>query len=263
MNKNNLSFFQSWFHNYMSNFYSEKPEIMENIKLKEEHTLRVCKNIVHLGKLLNLSKNKLYMAETIALFHDIGRFEQFIKYNTFNDNKSENHAVLGLKILKKNRVLSCLTNKEKEIIYKSIMYHNMPELPDNEDSGCLFYSKLIRDADKMDILYVVTDYYKKRKIHPNPALEFELPDTNEYSSCFIKDILNQRIIKSHELKGYNDMKLMQLSWVFDINFFPTLNYIHQNHYLDKIIKALPDTEEIRTIQKSIKNYVEKRLISKI
>lgn len=36
----------------------------------------------------------------IGLFHDVGRFYQFTVYRTFNDALSENHAKLGLKVIK-------------------------------------------------------------------------------------------------------------------------------------------------------------------
>ncbi len=40
------AFFHSWFRNYVKGFYSEDPKIQENVRLKEEHTLRVCKEIL-------------------------------------------------------------------------------------------------------------------------------------------------------------------------------------------------------------------------
>ena len=43
------------------------------------------------------------IAEAVALLHDVGRFEQYKRYGTFNDRKSVNHAALGVEIMKKNR----------------------------------------------------------------------------------------------------------------------------------------------------------------
>ncbi len=258
MNDDDLSFFHSWFRNYVKSYYSKDIKIQENIKLKEEHTLRVCENILLIGKALNLNKDKLYLGETIALFHDIGRFEQFKKYGTFNDGKSEDHAILGVRILKERDIFNCLSKEERSIIYKAIKYHNMREIPNNENPKCSFYSKLLRDADKLDILYVVTNYYEKRYSHPNQALELELPDIPKYSPRFIEDILNCRISDSRKLKTYNDMKLLQLGWIFDINFYPTFLEIQRKRYVEKIIKMLPKTEDIRKIRKHMKDYLKKK-----
>jgi len=254
------AFFHSWFRNYVKGFYSENPKIQENIRLKEEHTLRVCKEILQLGKSINLNKNALRLAETIALFHDIGRFEQFRTYGTFNDKVSENHATLGLKVLEETNVLSRLTKTQRSIAYKAIGYHNVRKLPDpaDENPDCLLYSKLLRDADKLDIWLVVTTYYAQRHKHRNTALELELPDTPGYSLCFVEDILNNRVSNSHALKTYNDMKLLQLGWIFDINFTQTFLYIQQRQIIEKIITTLPDTEDIRKIQNHLNEYLEKK-----
>ncbi len=253
------AFFHSWFRNYVKSFYTEDPKIQQNIKLKEEHTLRVCKEILRLGKALNLNRNALRLAETIALFHDIGRFEQFKTYGTFNDRMSENHATLGLKVLKATNILSRLTKTEQTIVYNAIEYHNVRKVPDNADESSELHSKLIRDADKLDIWYVVTNYYTERHRHRNPALELELPDTPEYSLCFIDDLRNNRVSNSHYLKTFNDMKLLQLGWIFDINFTPTFFYIQERRIIEKIITALPDTDDIRKIHNQLKKYLEKRI----
>jgi putative nucleotidyltransferase with HDIG domain len=57
----------------------------------------------------NTKSLQLELAETIALFHDIGRFEQFKTYGTFDDRASENHATIGLKVLKATDILNRLT----------------------------------------------------------------------------------------------------------------------------------------------------------
>ncbi|RJS71549.1 metal-dependent phosphohydrolase, partial [ANME-2 cluster archaeon] len=90
-------------------------------------------------------------------------------------------------------------------------------------------------------------------------LELELPDTPEYSSCFVEDILNNRVSNSHELKTFNDMKLLQLGWIFDINFTQTFIQIQQRRIIEKIIADLPDTEDIRKIQNHLKEYLNENL----
>jgi hypothetical protein len=230
-----------------------------NIKLKEEHTYKVCENIGIIGRDMNLGEKQLQVGEIMALFHDLGRFEQFRKYKTFNDRRSQNHAQLSVEILKQTGVLTRLPEEEQTAIYKAIYYHNLYKLPAEETALYLFYTKLLRDADKLDIWSTIIDYYGKRHLHPNPALELELPDTPEYSRECIDSIINNRCIDTSKIKTCNDMKFSLLSWVFDINFLPTYRYIQHYRYIDKIVELLPNKEEIRKIQNHINGYIKKKL----
>lgn len=108
MDSRQVQSFKDWFNDYVKNFYSKDPAIQEGIKFKEEHTKRVCGNIVLIGSSIDLQDADLNLAETIALFHDTGRFRQVAVYRTFNDRISENHSLLGLSELERAGVLSSL-----------------------------------------------------------------------------------------------------------------------------------------------------------
>ena len=162
INEKNVTNLEKWFFHYVQTFKQGDKNFQENIILKENHTMQVCKEIVNIGKHIGLNSDELRLSKVIALFHDIGRFEQYARYYTFVDNKSVNHAELGVKILKDNNVLAVLDESMQSLILRTISYHNRALLPENETDTCLFYTKLIRDADKLDIWRVVTDYYNKK-----------------------------------------------------------------------------------------------------
>jgi len=262
MNRDDLSFFHSWFHNYIKSYYSKNSCVQTNIKLKEEHTYGVCNNIVMIGKGLSLNGEQLQIGETTALFHDIGRFKQFKRYKTFNHRRSQNYAKLSIEILKQTDILKRLPNEKETIICKAISYHNLYTLPVKESNIFLFYAKLLRDADKLDIWSTIIEYYGRRHLHPNPALELELPDTQEYSSHFIDNIMNYRCTNMGNIETCNGMKLSLSSWVFDINFLPTYHYIQHHKYIDRIVDLLPGTKDIRNTQKHINKYIKRKLTSK-
>lgn len=155
LGKKTVNDLESWFSDYVSAFRYQCKELQQNINLKIEHTGRVKKEIISIGTQLGLDKNELNLAEIIALFHDLGRFEQYDRYKTFSDRKSEDHAELGIRILKKYNVLDSLDDTLKEIVFCSVKNHNKAFVPENETDGCLFYSRLVRDADKLDIYRVV------------------------------------------------------------------------------------------------------------
>ncbi|MHB8102886.1 MAG: HD domain-containing protein [Methanosarcina sp.] len=255
MQKEDLDFFRKWFLDYVDNFSSSDSFIQNNIKMKIEHTGKVCENILLLAKAEKIMGEGCRLAETIALFHDLGRFEQFMRYKTFKDSESENHALLGVKILKRKGILSPISRKERDLILKAVEYHNLMEIPECTENfkELFFYSKLIRDADKLDILRIVSESYKEGEKGRNPALELYLPDTAGCSESIITDILNKRMAKMGDVKNLNDVKLLRLSWIFDINFPATLAILKEHKYLSTIISSMPEAEEVHVIEKHLES----------
>ncbi len=99
MTEKDLENLKGRFSEYVRSFYSSDLKEQENIALKEEHTFLVCKTIRSLAERLSLGPGKVLIAETIGLFHDIGRFPQYARYKTFRDGISVNHGKLGAEIL--------------------------------------------------------------------------------------------------------------------------------------------------------------------
>ena len=94
MNLKDLKHLKAWFTDYVAGFYTDDSDNNRTVHIKEKHTRRVCGNIIMLGNALSLSDQEMILAETMGLFHDIGRFKQYTVYGTFNDMESENHAEL-------------------------------------------------------------------------------------------------------------------------------------------------------------------------
>ncbi|MDD3225510.1 MAG: HD domain-containing protein [Clostridium sp.] len=136
-----IKYFYKWFDNYSKRFYCSNEFINENIRLKREHTKRVCDNANMISNALNLCKKDKDIAEIAALFHDIGRFEQFKRYQTFNDKISENHALLGVRVLNENNILADLDSKTQEYILKAVEYHNMYKMPETKGEKLITFAK--------------------------------------------------------------------------------------------------------------------------
>jgi len=249
---------KDWFLNYVQTFKRGDKNFQENIALKEKHTRKVCKEILNIGEQLGLNNNELHLAEVIALFHDVGRFEQYARYKTFVDIKSENHAELGVKILKENKVLNRFDNSIQSLMLRIISYHNRAALPEEETDTCLFFSRLLRDADKLDIMRVVTDYYNRNNGEKNGAIELGLPDTPGFSDEVYQDLINKRIVDIKHLKNLNDFKLLQMGWVYDVNFEPTFHFIKSRRYVEMIGDVLPKSYKIQKIIDVIQLYLRKR-----
>ena len=252
--------FRAWVDDYVAGFYGNDEFINANLKLKEEHSRRVCEEIMYLAEELGLSDNQRRIADVIAILHDVGRFEQFVKYRTYNDSRSVNHCLLGVGVLRRKKVLEQVDRKSRELIEKAIEYHGLMELPADLEEECLLFSKLIRDADKLDVFYVVTEYYKQYRDNPEEfMLELEFPDEPGYSAEIVEGILCGRLIDYGKLRTINDMKLCQLGWVYDVNFTATLKRIKQRRFLEKIFDFLPKTEDIDKVRGKILEYVDSRI----
>ena len=259
IDKNNINELKAWFFNYVQGFKQGDKDLQQNILLKEEHTKKVCREILALSDELGLTDDEKRLAEIIALFHDIGRFEQYARYNTFVDRRSANHAELGVKILQKFIVLDNLEKPMKSLILRTIRYHNRAELPREETETCLFFAKLLRDADKLDIWRVVTEYYHQNDGKRNDAIELDLPDTPEFSDAVYQDLMNKEIVNVHDIKNLNDFKLLQIGWIYDINFIPALIAVNSRGYLERIRDVLPKSLKIDNIFTIIQSHFDEKL----
>ncbi len=247
MKGESLREFLEWFAGYLRPFEEGDQELRRNTLLKREHTRRVRAEITDLGRELGLAGEDLLLADVLALFHDLGRFEQYLRYRTFVDRDSEDHAALGVKILKENRVLDRLSPAERELILQAVSYHNRAVLPAEESPRCLFFTRLLRDADKIDIWKVVTDYYSRRDPARDRAIELGLPDTPGFSPEVYQALLQKEIVRADRIRNLNDFKLLQVGWIYGLNFSPAFERVRRRGYLDIIRRHLPQTKEIDRI----------------
>lgn len=250
---------QTWFEQYVRSYESDDTDINKNILLKKNHTKTVCQEITDLGKKLRLSQQELYLAEIIALLHDVGRFEQYTRYRTFADIRSEDHARLGIKVIKEKKLLNNLSWKIQLLILFCIRHHNQAFLPWLAPKKYIFFSKLLRDADKLDIWNVLAYYYTDQYQIKNQAINLDLPDTKEVSPQVYKNIMSEKIIKVKMLKNLNDFKILQMAWIFDINFPQVFKIIKQRNYLDAIYQTMPKTRQIKNIYHKIQSYLTAKL----
>jgi HD superfamily phosphohydrolase YqeK len=259
MKQKDLTCFKNWFADYVAGFYTDDPMHNSTIRLKEKHTEQVCRNMILLGNALGLSDQDMILAETMGLFHDIGRFKQYAVYGTFKDMESENHALLGLREMAAHNVLAGCTKGEKKRITKAIACHNALEIPVNENGKTLLFIRLLRDADKLDIWRVFIEYYKERDKQPNPVVEIGLPDDPFFSPRVVAALNEDRFVRIQDLKTSNDFKLLLISWVFDLNIDYSFQIVKDRKYIEKIEATLPPSKKISAAIKRAHDYVERHL----
>jgi putative nucleotidyltransferase with HDIG domain len=247
---------EQWFNTYVKSF---KADSSSPIRIKIEHSIKVSREICDIAKNSGLTGDELVLAETIGLLHDIGRFEQYSKYKTFLDGKSENHAHLGVKVLKEQAILEKFSKCDRMIILKAIECHNAKKVTEGLSKKEKMFAELIRDADKIDIFRVVIDYYKTMQSKRNEAVELNLPDIPGFSEAVIKDLLNEKSADYNELKTLNDFKILQIGWVYDLNFKRSYQIVSERNYISQIYETLPKNETVDNIYRNAKQRIENKI----
>jgi putative nucleotidyltransferase with HDIG domain len=225
---NHINYLTDRLNDLAGSYMSDDAICNMHIELKREHTLMVCEEIKSLAEELGLSQEKINMAVIIALFHDMGRFEQFYRFRTFDDSRSVNHATLSVEIIKSDGLLKYIPDACHNTIFQAILNHNIPYIDVYENDEEALFTKLLRDSDKLDILRVVTDdnlrqvlEWKDEKDH------YEVPDT------ILQRFRNHQIVTLDLVSSLNDLRLVRVGWIFDINFNTTYGKIHQRKLLEK------------------------------
>lgn len=96
---------------------------------------------------LNYNQHDRLFCYIMGLYHDIGRFEQWKLYHTYDDNKSGSHGELGVKMFKQYINASDLGLNAEDIalLLDTIKYHI--DVYKGNDSKLLKFLKIIHSAD--------------------------------------------------------------------------------------------------------------------
>ncbi len=259
MNQADLTSLKNWFAGYSASFATPIPEDQRNIAIKQDHTYEVCRNALRIARDLGLGEEETLLAEAVALLHDVGRFSQYEQYRTFDDSISVNHAALGVKVLLEKDVLQGLPMRDRDLIVHAITLHNVFSLPKKLDPLTLLFARLVRDADKLDIMRVVIDFFGQDKESRAEAVAIGLPDEPGYSRAVLACLARGEMAKKSDLTTLNDFKLLQLAWLYDLNFTSSLRVVLERRYIDRLAGLLPDTGEIRQAISIVRASVDKRL----
>mgnify|MGYP000856644593 CR=1 FL=1 len=252
MRPEDLQQLQVWFDSYVSGFCDLDPEGQRNIELKREHTLRVvdCMAMIAAGE--GLTEPHRLIASAVALLHDVGRFPQYRRWRTFRDSESDNHARLSLEVMRAEGVLQHLPAEEQLQIEEAVRFHNLLELPGQFASTTDHYIRLIRDADKLDIWRVFLEYYRLPEDQRASAVGLGFPDLPEVTPVCLAALSDGRIVRLEQARVLNDFKLLQLSWVYDLNFATTRRLLRERGYLEQLAATLPDSLAVRQgVQRAI------------
>lgn len=250
----------AWMTGYMRSFHTEDAEVMQGIAIKEKHTWLVRDIAVALAEHLKLTAHDRQLAEIMGLFHDVGRFRQYTLYQTFNDAQSEDHADLGLKVLAELPFMKELAPEDEELVRFAIGNHNKKLIAPTDDKRKLFFARLLRDADKLDIYRVLAPFLDGDGLKNAPKF-MKSERTRLVNPDFVEDFAAGRQVDYYRMKTDGDRIVVRLMWVYDINFGWTLRKIVERGYLERIVASLPSASEQPELQAGfarLYEYIEKK-----
>lgn len=261
INDPEITTLQNFIHSYYESFRKDG-EIPVYLSLKYKHMLRVGRNAIQIAGSVTSDQSIVRQAYICGLLHDAGRFIQLEKYGTFKDNESFDHALLSIQIIENHNLLNFLNHQDREKIRLAIQHHNKKTLPDSYGNDSLLLAKILRDADKADIYRVMSNYYDNHKLDHDKQIQLGLSDSKGYQKSHLNKLFNHQPLDLDNLRNLNELKLLQLGWIFDIHFRQTFLMIKQNQYIDKIISYLPSNNEINELKQHLKYYIEERMGNK-
>ena len=150
--------------------YTSKYDISDiKIRLKVDHTYRVAKITEEIAESIFTDQSYVDFAWLLGLLHDIGRFEQIKRYQTFNDEASIDHAELGADLLFQDGLIfdffpegfkGQLSDEDRQwlaLAETAIRAHNKLKIPEGLDELTTCFCNLLRDGDKADIFRVLAE----------------------------------------------------------------------------------------------------------
>lgn len=181
------------------------------VRLKIIHTLGVLGNMRALCLLEHIEGDLKTAAETAAVFHDVGRFEQLRRYDTFFDSQSVDHAALSAQIVRENGWLEH-SPYEKEILTAIECHNRLDDRPHNPTAALLY--DLVRDADKLDILRV----FAVDDVRDMTSYDSRDMKQSFASDAVLKDLYAGRPVDKRHRQTPIDIWLTYLGFLNDLHF---------------------------------------------
>ena len=262
------------FDNYVSNYDRSNPMIYQ----KAEHSHRVAaiaeriaksldhemplgparslvheapvdpaRNLDHEAPVVLSHEALVDFAWLLGLLHDIGRFEQVRKYNTFNDDESVDHAELGADILFKEGLIdlfptSTLPDGWPKIAETAIRQHNKLNLAEGLDETTETLSNILRDADKVDIFRVLIELSYSNH---NRGINLVQPENYEVSPEVMKFVMAHRCVPRDVRKTFFFFFLSHCCLAFELVYEESRVITREQGYLHKLL-TMQDEDGLQT-----------------
>ena len=245
----------AWYCSYAKSFFSDDPECQEHILLKHKHSLRVAALSGVLAREMGFSVEERALAKLIGLLHDLARFEQYTRYRTFHDKVSFDHGEVGSQLLGEVTPLVGIDRELRTLIGRAIRHHNKIDIPTTLSQREMLHTRIVRDADKLDIISLTCRYLQNGGTFPTvfPARNGQL------SPEIVQAMAQRQPVEYSSVRSLGDFHLLKIGWVYDLNFTPSLAILHKRGHLGILKAALPRSAELEALFFQIDHYVQEQI----
>lgn len=231
----------AWFRSYAAKKTAEETGDRSPMDLKFQHSMKVLENARCIVEGEKFDAPTARLCLLAALYHDVGRFEQYLRYHTFRDRESCNHGQMGVRILKSQ---GCLENERPEtrkLVMAAVGMHNRFALPAHTAPLVAKVTNVVRDADKLDILRIMDEHLSGPAPY-NPTVVLQQPDDPTIASeAVLRAVFEHRVAAYAALRCVNDFRLLLGTWFFDLHFATCRRKFLQDGYVHSLLRHMPDT----------------------
>lgn len=252
-----LSYAKQQFNSYLSQY----DRTDDKIRLKIVHTYGVVEYSRQICERMRLPEEDSALAQLIGLLHDIGRFEQLRRFDSFEPDTMD-HAAFGVQILFEEGKIRDFVQPSRwdTIIRTAIGRHSDFKLEGVLDERELLHAKLIRDADKLDNCRVKIEDSMETLLGVS---EEEVGKTS-ISPEVMEQFMRRQSIYSPTRKTKMDYWVSYFAYYFDINFRETLQIIEEQRYVKRQMERIPYTNpdtaaKMHLIETILREYFDFRL----
>ncbi|MGF0031460.1 HD domain-containing protein [Bariatricus sp. SGI.154] len=227
-----LQYAKEQFENYLNHYDRDD----DKVRLKIVHTYGVVECSGEIAWRMRLSKEDTELAQLIGLLHDIGRFEQLKRFDSFEPDTMD-HASFGVQILFDEGMIREFVKDDKwdDIIRIAIARHSDFKLEGIEDERTLMHARIIRDADKLDNCRVKLE----DSVETILGVSAEEVGGMEISNEVMEQFRCKKSILSSTRRTKMDYWVSYLAYFFDINYEVSFELIHEQNYIDLLIDRIP------------------------
>lgn len=254
---------ESDFLNYVECFLDaeEEAEFLRLMELKRNHSLQVAAKAEKIAQSEGFDDQTVLLCKVGGLLHDLGRFEQINVYGTLDDLKSIDHGDLGYDVLSNTGFLEYFRTPEQLALLFAVRNHNKRNINEYPDELTETITKTVRDADKLDVYRVMQNSLITEDSEHKNAVLLQLEDGAEISEEVYKSVEDQNIVNKGLLKTTADFHIMQLSWVFDMNYKSTFNLINVSEDFQHLMDRITETPQSIALKDIVKQHITNNLKS--
>lgn len=254
MNKSSID---KWFCAFTDS-YRKNGTLPSMLEIKFGHSRRVAANALAIAESEGLTDgDEILTAYMVGLLHDVGRFEQYIRYETFLDAASIDHGDFGAELLEEKFDWSSVPGKIREAVITGVKYHNKKDVPEALPSYVLPWVKLIRDADKIDIFRTIQQRIDNGTIFDMMPRHEKVTGLNP---VLVEEISSTMKGSWKNARSLQDFRLVQMTWGTDLNFSYSVDLLVREGIFDRISDDLRNyhiNELLSTLNSEILSKIKK------